>query len=368
MTDEGPALLAEARRQLAVCGACRYCEGYCAVFPALERRPILLAGDVAQLANLCHDCRACYQACMYAPPHEFGVDVPALLARARLDSYERFAWPRRLGWTFRHPRAAVAAASAAGLAIAGAAALAGGGLLGSHLGPGAFYAVVPYLAILVPALVVSAFVAAVMAAAFGRSWRAAGGRPGELLDGRLWLTATVEALTLRWLGGGGGGCHYPDRERPSSARRVLHVLLVGGLLLAFAATVTAAVLQDVLGRLPPYPVLSVPVVLGTLGGAAVIAGCTGLLVLKPAAGDDLAPAASRSLDRALLAALELVAVTGMLTLALRATPALGVALVLHLGSLVALYVTAPYGKLVHGVHRFAALLRDAAERRAETGP
>ena len=47
---------------------------------------------------------------------------------------------------------------------------------------------------------------------------------------------------------------------------------------------------------------------------------------------------------------------------LRATPALGPALTLHLGSLVALYVTAPYGKLVHAVYRFAALLRDAGER------
>ena len=45
------ALLAEARRQLGICNACRYCEGYCAVFPALERRSILLDGDVAYLAN-----------------------------------------------------------------------------------------------------------------------------------------------------------------------------------------------------------------------------------------------------------------------------------------------------------------------------
>jgi citrate/tricarballylate utilization protein len=107
---------------------------------------------------------------------------------------------------------------------------------------------------------------------------------------------------------------------------------------------------------PPYPVLSAPVLLGTLGGAALIAGCTGLLVLKPGAGG------SRALDVAFLAALLLAAVTGMLTLALRATSALGLALVLHLGALAGLYATAPYGKLVHGVYRFAALLRDATER------
>jgi len=351
-------LLGEARRQLDVCNACRYCEGYCAVFPALERRTILLDGDVAQLANLCHDCRACFQACMYAPPHEFGVNVPALLGQARLESYERFAWPPRLaGWAFRHATLAVVLATAAGLALAFAVALASGGLIGGTT----FYEVVPYLAMAVPALVVSAYVAAVLAAGFVRFWRAAGGSPRQLLDGRAWLTASREAVALRWLGGGGGGCHYPDPERPSGVRRALHGLVVAGVALAFAATAVAAVLQDVLGSQPPYPVLSAPVLLGSLGGVAMIAGCTGLLALKPGR-DDSAAGASRSLDVAFLGALEAASVTGMLTLALRGTPALGVMLVLHLGSLVALYVTAPYGKLVHGVYRFAALLRDAGER------
>jgi len=345
-------LLREARRQLDVCNACRYCEGYCAVFPALERRSILLDGDVAQLANLCHDCRACLQACMYAPPHEFGVDVPALLTRARLESYERFAWPRPLGAAFRRPALAVAGATVAGVALALAAAVAAG----DPLATGDFYAVVPYLLMLVPALVASAFVAAVLLAGLGRFWRATGGTARELLDVRRWLVAGREALTLRWLGGGGGGCYYPDPERPSAVRRTLHTAVVVGLALAFAATVAAAVLQDLLGQPPPYPVVSAPVLLGTVGGVATIAGCTGLLALR------LGTARAQSLETAFLAALDLAAITGMLTLGLRATPALGPALTLHLGALVALYVTAPYGKLVHAVYRFAALLRDVGER------
>jgi len=349
-------LLGEARRQLDVCNACRYCEGYCAVFPALERRTILLDGDVAQLANLCHDCRACFQACMYAPPHEFGVDVPALLARARMESYERFAWPRPLGIAFRHPSLAVVGATAAGVALALAAALAFGDPLAAAADPGAFYAVVPYVLMLVPALVASAFVVAVLVAGMARFWRATGGTTRQLLHARRWLVAGREALTLRWLGGGGGGCYYPDPERPSGVRRALHLAVVGGLALAFAATAAAAVLQDVLGRQPPYAVLSAPVLLGTAGGVAVIVGCTGLLALR------LGTEAARSLDMAFLAVLDLAAVTGMLTLGLRATPALGPALTLHLGSLVALFVTAPYGKLVHAVYRFAALLRDVGER------
>src|ERR671932_181568 len=80
--------------QLEVCNACRYCEGYCAVFPALERRRRFTPGDVIYLANLCHDCRACLYACMYAPPHEFGVNLPKALAEVRERTYAEYALPR----------------------------------------------------------------------------------------------------------------------------------------------------------------------------------------------------------------------------------------------------------------------------------
>jgi citrate/tricarballylate utilization protein len=83
-------LFAEAERQLTICNACRYCEGYCAVFPALERRRELTKGDITHLADLCHDCRACYTACMYAPPHEFAVNPPAILSAVRREDYDAY--------------------------------------------------------------------------------------------------------------------------------------------------------------------------------------------------------------------------------------------------------------------------------------
>jgi len=73
-------LIGEAQRVLAICNACRYCEGYCATFPALERRLEFTESDVHYLANLCHNCGACLYACQYAPPHEFAVSLPQALA------------------------------------------------------------------------------------------------------------------------------------------------------------------------------------------------------------------------------------------------------------------------------------------------
>jgi len=78
----------EAERQMNICNACRYCEGHCAVFPAMEMRLKFTEGDLGYLANLCHDCRACYQHCQYAPPHEFAVNIPRVLSEIRTITYE----------------------------------------------------------------------------------------------------------------------------------------------------------------------------------------------------------------------------------------------------------------------------------------
>mgnify|MGYP002852588897 CR=1 FL=1 len=75
--------LKEAKRVMQICNACRYCEGYCAVFPAMNKRLTFSDGDVTYLANLCHGCQGCYYACQYAPPHEFAVNIPQTFARLR---------------------------------------------------------------------------------------------------------------------------------------------------------------------------------------------------------------------------------------------------------------------------------------------
>src|SRR5262245_27220406 len=73
---------------LSVCNACRYCEHFCPVFPAIERRVTFARADLAYLANLCHNCGECLYACQYAPPHEFGINVPQTLAALRRRSFE----------------------------------------------------------------------------------------------------------------------------------------------------------------------------------------------------------------------------------------------------------------------------------------
>ena len=57
--------------------------------------------------------------------------------------------------------------------------------------------------------------------------------------------------------------------------------------------------------------------------------------------------------------------SGLLLFVLRATPVMGTLLIVHLASVIALYLTIPFSKFMHAPHRLGALLIDANERRRE---
>jgi citrate/tricarballylate utilization protein len=361
-------VLEEAARQLTVCNACRYCEGLCAVFPALERRSVIMPEDVAYLANLCHDCRACFEACMYTPPHEFAVNIPVALADARITTYQSYTWPRWLGSAFRNAAIFSAVAAAVGLALAAlAVSLSGGwsGFITSHQGPGSFYQIITFPLMLIPALLAALYVIGVLAVGCRALWRDAEIRARDLGSAPGSWAAILDAITFRYWKGGGGGCYAPHADAPSAVRRRLHAAVFWGFTLTFVSTVLAAIWQDLLGDQPPFPILSPPVVAGVIGGALIIVGATGLLSLKvrsPLTGQEGRPSA---LDSVFLVLLDVASATGLLVLALRTTPALGPLLTIHLASLVALFAAAPYGKFVHGAYRFTALVLNRAEARAE---
>ena len=77
----------------------------------------------------------------------------------------------------------------------------------------------------------------------------------------------------------------------------------------------------------------------------------------------LADESRTGMDVAFIVMLFLTSLTGIALLLLRETAAMGPLLALHLGVVFALFVTAPYGKFVHGIYRFVALVRYARERR-----
>ncbi len=369
---EGDAALAEAEaaRQLTICNACRYCEGYCAVFPAMTRRLVFPAADVHYLANLCHNCGDCLHACQYAPPHEFAVDIPGAMARVRSHTYARHAWPRVLAGTFRHAGLSAGLALLIGLVLWAVLAIGAGGLSGGLSGGPSggttanFYAVVPHhlLAAVFGTLFIIAL--AVIGIGVARFWR--GQTPGAASGAAVAETAR-DMLCLTYLGGGHGlGCNEGD-DRFTLIRRRFHHLTFYGFVLCFAATAVATLYHYLLDRHAPYPLLSLPVVLGTAGGIGLLAGPFGLLWLSLRRSATQGTPATHAMDRALAILLLLTSATGLALLAWRDSSAMPWLLVVHLGVVTALFFTMAYGKFVHGAYRGAALLKYAIERRRPSG-
>jgi citrate/tricarballylate utilization protein len=358
--------LRDARREFEICNACRYCEGFCGVFPAMMRRREFSDGELNYLANLCHNCKGCFYACQYAPPHPFGVNLPQTLARLRVDTYERYAWPGPLARAFRNNGVVISAVTAAAIALVLGLlfALAPERAGAVQTGPGAFYRVISWAVMAGTAGVAAAWALLVLVIGGVRFWRDTGGgpapKPGPLGHG------LKNALTLRYLGGGHhgqDGCNDTD-EGFSQARRVFHHFLFYGFALCFASTSTAYLYDHFLRWPAPYPLLSLPVLLGLFGGIGMMVGCAGLLWLKVVS--DPAPNARSVLgaDYALLGLLFLAAATGLLLLGLRSTGAMGTLLAVHLGVILALFLLIPYSKMVHGLYRTLALVRHALEGRS----
>jgi citrate/tricarballylate utilization protein len=358
-------LVEEAQRVLSICNACRYCEGYCAVFPALERRLSFTENDIHYLANLCHNCGACLYACQYAPPHEFQLNFPRVLAQVRKQTYKKYAWPGMLAGFFERNALLVCLLCAAslGLVLLSATWMSDPARLFTAYSDaqGSFYAVLPHGLMAASFGVVSLFVLLAFAVSFIRYWRDTGEPPGEL-GSHASSKALWDAATLKYLDGGGDGCTYPD-AKPSFARRRFHHLTFYGFMLCFAATCIATLYHYGFGWKAPYPFWSLPVLLGTAGGVGLVIGPAGLWWLKRKADPELSDPTQAGMDNAFIALLFLVSITGLLLLALRETRAMGMLLVAHLAFVLTLFLSMPYGKFVHALYRLASLVRFHVERK-----
>ena len=351
---------AEVGRQLQICNACRYCEGFCAVFPAMTRRLEFGKADIHYLANLCHNCGACLHACQYAPPHEFAVNVPQAMARVRGQTYADYAWPTVLGKLYQRNGLTVALALAAALALFLAMVISIRGTLFHAPLAGNFYAVFPHN--LLVTMFAPIFLFAVLALSLGvrRFWRDVS--PGEVDSGAI-AEATSNALRLKFLDGGHGeGCNNEDDAWTLWRKRFHHATFYG-FMLCFASTCTATVYHYLFNWQAPYAMTSLPVLLGIAGGIGLLVGPAGLFRLNlrrhPLHGD----AAQKPMDRAFIALLFFTSLTGLALMIWRDTPAMALLLAVHLGVVMALFATLPYGKFAHGVYRCAALLKWAIEKR-----
>ncbi|MBN9221963.1 MAG: tricarballylate utilization 4Fe-4S protein TcuB [Mesorhizobium sp.] len=349
-------LLDEARRQLEICNACRYCEGFCSVFPAMTRSNAFASGDISHLANLCHNCRGCYYSCQYVAPHEFALNIPAALGEVRQDSWERHVWPAPLARAFHKRGVAIIAALGLGIALIFWAMRA----LGPQDGEG-FYAYMSHntmIAIFVPAFLLP-FVG--LAIGLRRYWSETGGRRITFAHLR---GAFASAAKLKNLAGGQGqGCNFEKEDRYTNARRHAHQATMYGFLLCFAATSVATLMHYILDVPAPYPIWSPPKLLGVSGGILLTLGTVALALLKLRSDPELGPKRVWGGEMAFVILLFLIAMTGLVLYAASGTAAVSPLLVLHLGSVFAFFILLPWTKMAHAFFRLAALIIEEQKTR-----
>ena len=350
-------LIQEARRQAEICNACRYCEGYCSVFPALHRERAFADGDITQLANLCHNCRGCYYACQYTAPHEFAINLPAALAEARRDSWESFAWPQPVARKFLTHGGAIALASVLAFALLFMAIK----FVGSISGGEGFYAALSHNAMV--AIFMPAFLFPLASIGFSLSayWRFVGGSRVHLSDVK---SALKDAANMKNLAAGhGDGCNFEDEDRFTHARRYAHQAVMYGFLLCFASTSSGTVLHYVFDMPAPYPLFSLPKLLGIPGGTLLTLGCAWMAALKLRSDRAIGDAAAWSGDLGFIALLGFVGFSGILLYVLGSTFVMPLILALHLGAVLSFFLLTPFTKMAHGFYRLAAMIRNAQKIR-----
>ncbi|WP_039019508.1 tricarballylate utilization 4Fe-4S protein TcuB [Halocynthiibacter namhaensis] len=341
----------EARRQIEICNACRYCEGYCAVFPAITRQKAFADGDITQLANLCHNCRGCYYACQYTEPHEFALNLPKVLAEVRQDSWQDFAWPPQFGKVFHKSGVAITM-----LIVLCFSLFFGLSRLVMPANGDGFYATLSHsmmVAVFAPAFLLPLVSIAI---SLRRYWQFVGG-------GRLTVAAVKSAFAnvgrMKNLSGGHGeGCNFEDEDRFTKLRKIGHQLTMWGFLLCFMATSSGTILHYGFDIKAPYSLISAPKLFGVTGGIMLTFGTIKLAWLKTKADRKLGDGRVWGGEMAFVLLLCAVAVTGLLLYAVTGTVLVPMLLAVHLGTVLTLFLLMPFSKMAHGFYRLAALLQD----------
>lgn len=346
----------EGIRLLRFCNACRYCEALCPVWRAIEVRKFFGEGDIHYHANLCFDCRACYYACQYVPPHEYNLDPPKVFDDVRLKTYEKFSVSERIFKFMSKPFGTVLVTLLSILlTYLYTFILLGGKLFVRHE---EFYSIIPKDVLVVGGLVLGAYI--VLVAIYGglSYWKNIHGKLSDLLSVEGHMSALAQVFTHISLTGGGIGCNYPNEEEPGNYLRLItHAMIFYGFIITFLATVLGFIYEDVLHIPSPFPLTNPVVILGLVGGLALTFGIISALILKAKARK----MRSRDMDVSLEALLALVAITGLAVLLLRGTWALGLSFVFHMGSVLAFFVVAPFSKMVHLIYRYLSLVKYGIE-------
>ncbi len=341
----------EGLRQFRICNACRYCEGYCAVWDAMERKPDLLSSDLKYYSNLCHDCRDCYYVCPYTGEHEFQINIPRVLSQIRIETYGENIVPKRLFPLVKRPYLSWGIVLLFCLAFTFflAVDVEGPSVLVRPASIGA--AVIPDLYFKMLSIILYSYVLVMWAIEGSRYWDSIKVQDMKVVSKDV-TGAVSDAFSHRYFRGGQSGCSYP-RESVSSVRMIAHMGVLFGFILD-------------LFTIAFYPGLTAGLVwLYIIGAAGMSVGSLLLLTTKSVSNQELASDSMKSYDYPFTMTIFITGITGVIFPVVSGTSLYSGFFLVHVALVAGIYLMAPFSKFIHPVFRFLSLLRNRMESRME---
>ena len=345
-------LISEAKRQSQICNACRYCEGFCNVFPAMHQMNLLHDHDMMKLAHMCHNCRGCYYSCQYAEPHEFAVNIPRTFAELRQNSWSHYTPFATLSqWIMKSSFSLIIIIFFILVFFLGLIVVA----------PPKddivnFYDIISHKALI--SIFMPLFIIPYIFLLIGlmRFWRDI--HKGKSFTLMALMRACKNAITMKNLNGGHGqGCYFEANEQYSHSRKYAHHLIAYGFLLCFLSTFSATILHYVFNSPAPYPFFSLPKLFGVPGGLMMVIGCIWMCILKYKAPKDLGHKTHFYGEVAFILLLGSIALTGLGLYFLNDFITLiKPLLIIHLVLVACLFIITPFSKMVHIFYRIIAMM------------
>ena len=348
--DNGDGIVMDAARQLRICNACRYCEGYCAVWNAIERRANFTKTDIYHLSNLCHDCRECYYVCPFNEPHEYGLNIPKTLSIVRRNTYQEFSVPTIPPQIYnRIPSITIFLTFLSVIGLFSYFVMNHGfaGMYSSYVN---LDNVIPLNLFRAISFFIYAYVIVLWFLEGNKYWRKI--RGDRKIDLKSVLKATWDVIAHKNFRGGGAGCSYPN-EKGSRLRLFFHPMVFFGFIIDWITILF-------------YPFSNIiPLIFYTFGSVLIFIGSAALLTVK--GKSDKAPENSEmsNLDYPFTVLLFLTGLTGVIFPIILGFPEWVMFFLLHDAFIFVIFLMAPFSKFIHPVFRYLSLLLNRIEETAD---
>jgi citrate/tricarballylate utilization protein len=353
----------DARFSLNICNACRYCENICPVFKAIELRRTFSDNSIIYLANLCHDCRGCYYACQYAPPHTFDINIPKIFGTLRLETYKNYKKSKFSKEIIEKPHIfsiAIFLISFLFYTISSIIYTGKLSLKGLFEQNTSFYSTLPENFLIITMLIPFAISLTIYIKNLIDYCDYIDIKKSDFFKLSNHIRSLKSVILLEFLDGGSFGCNYPDEEY-SFSRRIYHQFVLYGFKITFISTLIAAFMSHILNISPPYSFTSLPVIFGTIGGVLMLLGLTGLLYLRTKMDRIPYNENINSMDINFIMILLMSVLTGFLVLLFRSTIFMPILFIIHLSTVITFFIMLPFSKLQHAVFRYASIYKYFSE-------